>query len=310
MRIGIVGAGQLGTQLYSQLKNKDTDVYVYSKRNGFNACKIDVANEIAECNDVIINCAAMTDVNLCETDLQQAMQANAVLPIVLCTECKEHNKRFIHISTDYVYGDKVDPTAAIVENDETAPVNFYGATKVIADNFIEENTKNSLILRASWLFGNCTHINFIGKICAKLELLGTGDLPVVADQYGIPTSTSLIGDVISCWLNGEIEDGLYNIRNESNGPVSRYDIAKYIASKAFPEKEAQIVPCTSANMMMTTDKVIAKRQHSSFLSIEKLKKELNRSPSISKKPKKRYVIPTWQEAVDDYLKEYTKFSGK
>ena len=300
MKIGIIGAGQLGKDLYLRLRGQTNSTYLYSRQLGFDAKRLEVAKEIVNSNDVVINCAAMTNVDLCESEHQDAIAANVILPQNLALLCEEHNVPFVHISTDYVYGaNKID---SVLEEDMLCnPINFYGETKLIADNYILQNNKIHLILRPSWLFGPGQN-NFIYKILNKLQDASNNSMAVVNDQFGVPTSTSLIADVIEAWLDGQISNGLYNIRNEIDGDgcPSRYRIADFM--KEVLNSSCEIKPCSTDSFSSP-----AQRQKNSFLSIDKLRDELKRTEieKFRKKYRKIYRkilnIPCWKTAVNNYV---------
>lgn len=309
MKIGIIGSGQLGIDLFSRLNDNKNNTCLYSRSHGFDAKHLNVAKEIVTSNDVIINCAAMTDVDGCEKDHQAAINANIILPQNLAVLCEEHKIPFIHISTDFVYGrDDVDPTP-IDEDSECSPVNFYGETKLIADKFIQANVENYLILRPSWLFGSCGSHNFIHKMVEKLNkatavkvgstlLTFHEQISIVNDQFGVPTSTTLIATIIKAWLNGDISEGLYNVRNEvdDTGCPSKYDVANYV--KDALGVDASIEPVFSD--MFDTPAV---RQRNSYLCIDKLKHEFARCSieRVRKYSSPLLVIPSWKAAIDSYL---------
>jgi len=101
LRIGIVGDGQLGHVLKEELRLQHR-VHVYSRSDGFDLSYPLTAVGVVNANDVIINCAAMTDVDACETARQEAVNANTVLPVVLADACSSTGTKLVHFSTDYV----------------------------------------------------------------------------------------------------------------------------------------------------------------------------------------------------------------
>jgi len=302
MKIGIVGSGQLGMELFYRLNSqRHVNAYVYSRKNGFDAKRLEVAKEIVRSNDIVINCAAMTDVDECETHHQDAIEANVTLPQNLALLCQDNGVRFIHISTDFVYGNNnLDITdGALEETDPCNPINFYGETKLIADNYIERNNEEYLILRPSWLFGISGKNNFIYKIIEKIKSK-IEPLSVIDDQFGVPTSTSLVASIIEFWIDGKLENGLYNVRNaiDSDGCPSRYAIASYVRDAL--KSHCEIKRCSSDEFIMK-----AKRQKNSFLSIDHLQSEMRRR-EIEKPRKlkgKNLEIPCWKDAINEYINE-------
>ncbi len=154
--------------------------------------------------DFVLNCAAYTDVDACETpeNLSAAFQLNAKAPEVLAKVCKKHHAVLVHFSTDYVFdGENQD---GYNEDSATSPVNVYGATKRAGEMAIEESMDAYYIVRTSWFFGE-NGKNFVdtmiklGKECIAGERDG---LRVVGDQIGSPTYTAdLVRAVITHFLN-------------------------------------------------------------------------------------------------------------
>ena len=165
MKILITGAhGQLGNELKSMLESgraeigpidpayqhaevfyKDMDTVDFSDLAGARACVEAIKP------DLVINCAAMTNVNACETELDAALKANAILPMNLAALCQELGAKFVHTSTDYVFaGDEASPRW---EWDHTAPVTAYGKSKELGEQYVRQACAKSFIVRTAWLYG-------------------------------------------------------------------------------------------------------------------------------------------------------------
>lgn len=100
----------------------------------------------------IINCAAHTNVNACETDVDNAYKINAIGPRNLSIAATRYNAKLVHISTDYVFsGDSKEP---YLEFDQTGPKGMYGKTKLAGENFVKEFAKDHFIIRTAWLYGD------------------------------------------------------------------------------------------------------------------------------------------------------------
>ncbi len=132
--------------------------------------------------DVIINCAAATNVDGCEKEIDFAYRVNAIGPRNLAIAAAETNAKLIHVSTDYVFpGNNPKP---LTEFDEPGPISAYGRTKYEGERFVRQFGKNYFILRTAWLYGDGK--NFVKTM---LSLSETHDeLSVVSDQCGSPTS--------------------------------------------------------------------------------------------------------------------------
>jgi dTDP-4-dehydrorhamnose reductase len=170
-----------------------------------------------------INCAAYTAVDKAETDQQLAMLVNGEAVGVLAAVCKLFNTKFIHISTDYVF----DGTAAVPykEDDETKPVNYYGATKLKGEELCLQNNSESIVIRTSWVYSEYGN-NFVKTMIRLMK--ERSSLNVVNDQLGSPTYAADLAKVILNIIAGSLPagrwvPGIYHYSND--GIISWYDFA-------------------------------------------------------------------------------------
>lgn len=140
--------------------------------------------------DVIINCAAHTNVDKCETEWDLAYRINAIGPRNLSIAANAVGAKMIQISTDYVFSG--NGTQPITEFDTPAPKSAYGKTKYEGENFVKEFVKEHFIIRTAWLYGD-GH-NFVKTMLKLAENHDT--LNVVKDQVGSPTSASELARLI------------------------------------------------------------------------------------------------------------------
>jgi dTDP-4-dehydrorhamnose reductase len=152
--------------------------------------------------DVIVNAAAYTAVDKAETDVELARRINAEAVGVLAQEARQCDAWLVHYSTDYVFDGAKD--APYVEDDATAPLSVYGASKYAGEQLIREAGVRHLILRTSWVFA-ARGSNF-AKTMLRLAREHE-QLQVVADQQGAPTSAELIADATALALYGIRERG-------------------------------------------------------------------------------------------------------
>lgn len=153
--------------------------------------KLDISSQAAldevmnaEKPDVIINCAAFTNVDGCEKEEDKAFVANAIGPRNLAIASNKYGAKLIHVSTDYVFNGNA--TKPLIETDTPDPVSAYGRTKLAGENFVRDFSDRFFILRTAWLYGE-GH-NFVKTM---LKLSETHDtVSVVKDQLGTPTSAS------------------------------------------------------------------------------------------------------------------------
>jgi len=173
--------------------------------------------------DVVINAAAFTHVDRCESERDAAYRANATGPRVLAHACAERGIRLVHVSTDYVFpGDGSEPYR---EDDPTGPISVYGETKLAGEAFVRAVLPAALIVRTSWVFGEGR--NFLGAILeqgrARREGSATGPLRVVDDQRGRPTYAEDLAVALLALLDGGAA-GLYHVAN--SGIASWWDLAR------------------------------------------------------------------------------------
>ena len=139
----------------------------------------------------IVNCAAHTAVDLCETDVDNAYRINAIGPRNLSIAAQRYGAKMVQISTDYVFDGK--GTRPYTEFDVTGPQGMYGATKLAGENFVKEFCSEHFIIRTAWLYGDGK--NFVKTM---LRLSETHDqVRVVRDQVGSPTSAKELAGMIA-----------------------------------------------------------------------------------------------------------------
>lgn len=281
MNILVTGAmGQLGTCIMKSREPKKgiffyTDINGNPKENGIE--KLDITNKdqvdafIENHNiDVVINCAAYTNVEGAESHEVTAHLINAEAPRILAEAIKKRNGWLIQISTDYVFGEEQYDTPCTEEMKGT-PLGVYGITKKRGEQLIIESGCKYLIIRTSWLYCEYGH-NFCKTILDKLT---TSDAPlkVVNDQRGTPTYARSLANailkIVNKYLPNEDSEkyvGIYNYSNE--GECTWYEFACAIRAKKSEteSKLAEILPCSSSEY---PSKV--KRPSYSVLSKKKIK---------------------------------------
>ncbi|NJW51994.1 dTDP-4-dehydrorhamnose reductase [Salinimicrobium oceani] len=174
--------------------------------------------------DVCINCAAYTNVEQAEKEQEMAYLVNAESVRNLSAECAENDCLLIHFSTDYVFdGQKETPYS---EEDETGPLNVYGASKLLGEQYILNNTSQYLIFRVSWLYSDLGK-NFFNTIRNKAE---AGEvLNITTAQHGTPTNAyDLAYFVLEILAKDKVTFGLYHYSNQ--GEATWYDFAHEILS--------------------------------------------------------------------------------
>ncbi|SFB13164.1 dTDP-4-dehydrorhamnose reductase [Acetitomaculum ruminis DSM 5522] len=177
--------GQLGKAI-NNLYSQNTDYQLVNTDMGdLDISNIDEVMERikSEKPDVIINCAAFTAVDACETEIDAAYKANALGPRNLSIAATEVDAKLMHVSTDYVFDGKLRSNP-YTEFDQVNPQGMYGKTKLAGENFVKEFAKKHFIVRTAWLYGDGK--NFV-KTMLKLSE-SHDEVSVVCDQTGSPTS--------------------------------------------------------------------------------------------------------------------------
>ena len=171
--------------------------------------------------NVIINCAAFTNVELAEKNKNLANLVNNISVENIARLCSIKNIQLIHISTDYVFdGLKKQPYK---ESDRVNPINFYGLSKLNAErNIMKFDLKKSVIIRTSWLYSGDKN-NFVGKI---IEMINNHkNIEVVSDEIGSPTNVNDLANFI-LFIIPKLKNSKTEILNFSNsGYCSRYELA-------------------------------------------------------------------------------------
>lgn len=244
LNILVTGAnGQLGKSVRKEAENS-TDNYFFT-----DIAELDITDAksvekfVKDHNiDVIVNCAAYTNVDAAEDNEDLALKLNGTAPGILANAIKENDGSLIHISTDYVFGGS-GKNIPLTENIEPSPTGAYGRTKLKGEEEIEKSGASSIILRTAWLYSDYGN-NFVAKI---LSLLETRDkIKVVFDQCGTPTYASdLAKAIVEIITERKIKgfEGIYHFSNE--GVCSWYDFALASARLAgLTQKEVE--PCHSS----------------------------------------------------------------
>ncbi|HRK60485.1 MAG TPA: SDR family oxidoreductase [Candidatus Kapabacteria bacterium] len=196
---------------------------------------------IKELPSVMINCAAMTDVDACEIDKEGAWSSNVTLVDNFLRAGKAVDAHCLHFSTDYIFDGNKGPYG---ENDIPNPINYYGRTKLASENICHSSGVDCTILRTNIVYGHSTyrHIDFVHWVIGRLDM--GKPFKVVDDQFGNPTFV----DDIALAVKKVIEKkriGIYNISGKDY--CNRYEFAKNIA-KVFSYDSTLINAMTSEEL--------------------------------------------------------------
>lgn len=248
MNILVTGAnGQLGTEIRNLAAGSE-DKFIFTDVNSLpdvETVYLDITNPDAiriiadsEDIDVIVNCAAYTNVDKAETDFRMADLLNNRAAANLAAVAVERNAVLIHISTDYVFGGEIPVPRK--PDDDKKPLGVYGSTKLAGEQSIIDSGCKSIIVRTAWLYSP------YGKNFVKTMKKLTGELPevkVVYDQVGTPTYAADLAGLIVGIISRRQTDktGIYHFTNE--GVISWYDFALEISRLCG--HGCRITPCLS-----------------------------------------------------------------
>src|SRR5581483_1294224 len=216
MRIVILGAGgRLGAALLRQYE-KSFDVCA------FNRAELDLSNSAqvrerlsAREFDVLINCAALTNVDLCESKPDEAFAINAEAPGLLAKICSEKRTKLIHFSTDYVFdGRNRQPYS---EDDVAEPISVYGKSKRTGEKAVLETSDRHVVVRVSWVFGP-DRPSFIDAMINRAREETAID--AVADKWSTPSYTADVGEMLPRIF--ELEAGIVHLVNSGECTWQEY----------------------------------------------------------------------------------------
>lgn len=249
MKILITGAkGQLGKQITNILRNGQSEIGKLPKEYenveiiGVDVDVLDITDINAVRNyltsvkpEIIINCAAYTNVDACESNEDLAFKINALGPRNLAIISNEVNAKVVHVSTDYVFSG--EGTVPFKEYDETIPVSVYGKTKLAGEKFVREIADKYYIIRTAWLYGY-EGSNFVYTIIKAGK--EKGYLTVVDDQRGNPTNAE---DLAHHMLKVAVTEEYGTYHCTGTGECSWYDFASKIIE--FSNIDCKVDPVTS-----------------------------------------------------------------
>lgn len=282
MRILVTGAnGLLGQKLVLLLQQQD-GIELIATARGKSAValtnavyySLDITNE-AEVNkvvsttkpSVIINTAAMTQVDQCETDRDQCWKANVDAVQYLVNACSKNKVRLIHVSTDFIFDGSHGP---LDESEKPAPVNFYGESKLAGEEAILKSSIDWCILRTVLVYGITTDMsrsNIVLWVKNNLEQKKT--IQVVNDQWRTPTLAEDLA--MGCYLAAiKNAHGIFHISGKDF--LSPYDIA--IQTAEYFNLDKSFIKATDSNHF----KQPARRPLTTGFIIDKARKELGFEP--------------------------------
>ena len=291
MRILLLGGnGQVGRELQRSLAT--VGELIVATRDGEGA---DVVGDLDQpqslmtlidtiAPDVVVNAAAYTAVDNAETDIDAAWRINAEAPAAIAAACKAVDALLVHYSTDYVFDGQA--TRPYLEDDATAPLGSYGASKLAGEQVIRDSGARHVVLRTAWVYA-AHGKNFLQTM---LRLAPERDeLRVVADQYGAPTPAAWIADATTALLrHGIAASGTWHLT--ARGETNWHGFANAIMDEAHVvgllQRKPAVLPITTAEYPTP-----AHRPAYSVLDTTRLQQDFGIEP------------PEWREGLKQTLRE-------
>ena len=243
------GNGQLGEAIRRAVEGS-ANHYTFATIDELDICNsVDTECYIVENKiDTIVNCAAYTDVEGAEDNINMAYAINSTAVTHMAEVCKRLNVRLIHISTDYVFGGDRERRTPYTEGDRTAPLNIYGRSKAEGEVAVIEH--DGIVIRTSWLYAPWGK-NFV------LTMLRLGrehaEISVVDDQRGTPTSALGLARAIVLMVDTDAIDTMRGIYHYTDGgECTWYDFACEIMTQAG--LVCRVKPCTSMERNMRAER--------------------------------------------------------
>ena len=288
MKVLIIGSGgRLGAALVRAYREQ-FDV------RGFTHSEIDLGDfdEVEQVvgkleTDVMINCAAVTNVDLCEEQADEAFRVNASAPELLAQICHDKGARFIHFSTDYVFdGGKNIP---YTEEDEAAPISIYGESKREGEENVLSLDERNLVVRVSWVFGP-ERSSFVDNVIDRAR--NNEKVDAVGDKFSTPTYTADIAAMLPRFFPADV-GGILHFANEGECSWQQY------AQHALDCCQEMGVPlkATTVDALKLSDmqSFVARRPVYTVLSTARYAEITGQAPR------------SWRDAVAEYVKDsYSK----
>jgi dTDP-4-dehydrorhamnose reductase len=285
-RLVIVGAGgRLGAALMREYRDR-FDV------TGFNHAQLDLGNleqlraTLAPLEfDVLINSAAQTNVDRCETHRDEAFLLNAEAPRIMAEVCEARGAKMIHVSTDYVFdGEKCEP---YTEEDPAEPISVYGESKREGERCVLAASNRHLVLRVSWVFGP-DRPSFVDNILKRAR--EDEKVEAVADKFSTPTYTLDVARMLPTFFGESSASGVLHYAN--TGACSWQEYSQWALdcchTLGLPMRATKI----GALRLRDMKNFVARRPVHSVLSLAKYETLTNTKPRA------------WRDAVAEYVTEF------
>jgi dTDP-4-dehydrorhamnose reductase len=292
MKLLILGSnGRLGSSLVRRWRNLPAAEVVPLDRSQVDLSDpAEAAGQLAALSfgegDLVVNCAAATDVDGCERDPESARRINAESPARIAALCTRRGARLLHVGTDYVFDGAID--RPYTEEDEPDPLSHYGATKLEGDRAVLDAGTEHHVVRVSWVFGPGKP-SFVDAIVRRA--LASPEAAAVHDKTSSPSYTEDLAVWLAEFLKPGLPGGLYHLCN--GGVCSWRDYGEHAlecARKAgLPVLTTTVAPLKLSDMKS----FIARRPPNTAMDSSKFA----RFTGITPRP--------WRAAVEDYFSGWT-----
>lgn len=289
MRILLIGStGLLGSAIYRELRKHSRYQVITTTRSDLNLKDFYQMRKIFELHkpEIVINCAAFTDVDGAEANQQDCWSINSDALYFFAEAADQFNSHVIHFSTDYIFDGLA--TAPYFETSTPNPINIYGKSKLQGEtNLTSRFGSSATIIRTAWLYGR-NKKTFVDHIIDQITK-GVKTIKVVDDQVGQLTNVNLVAAAVLNMISQGIENyyGIWNITSQEF--ASWHEIATLV--NGYFGSQSQLVGVSGDSLNR-----VAKRPKFSALDASKFESVF-------------YKLPTWQEDLTNYLKEGYEVGG-
>ncbi len=269
------GGGMLGQDVAAICRGRGYEVHVYDLPE-FDITNQDHLRQAVEAVDLVINCAAYTNVDGAESQTELAHRVNGEAVGRLGQLARHSGKWVLHFSTDFVFDGRLD--RPYVETDPPNPISEYGKSKLAGESLLQDSGCPHCLVRLEWTYGRRGR-SFVTKLVERAKTSQV--LSVVNDQVGSPTATTeaakAVGDLLA-----QRAEGLFHFA--SAGYVSRYDMAAFVFDRLGLERELK--PCRTSEYPAP-----AARPLNSRFDCRKI------APLLSE------PVAPWQQPLEHFLRE-------
>ncbi|MEO6970693.1 MAG: dTDP-4-dehydrorhamnose reductase [Chthoniobacterales bacterium] len=287
-KIVIVGAGgRLGAAL-ARAYASEAEVIAF-KHGDLDLARLeDLRSTLAPLSfDALINAAALTNVDYCESHRDEALLLNAAAPQVLAEICGGKKARFVHVSTDYVFdGESRQP---YTEEDPVLPISVYGESKRASESRVLEANERALVVRVSWVFGP-DRPSFVDAILGKART--EERVAAVADKFSTPTYTLDLAALLRPLLDSTEISGVLHLANR--GECSWQEYAQWALDCCHQFGLPMRATTVDAVSLGEMKNFVARRPVYTVLATTKYERLTGRAPR------------DWHDAVADYIRQMNR----